>query len=203
MTAREGHFRPEPVPIEWDLASNLAAMLSTVRACFALLPRRLQLAWLGLVPLLAAGALVELAAAAALYAILARVVAPGTIRPSLPFGAALGGSGGGGLVAAALGLGALFLLKNLWLAGVHTAQTWLLGSSMSAAFRRLTGAWLAAPFAQVARGRSADLIHDATEGLGVAFRSVMSAAAAVLAHVLLILPIRALLASTAPRPVLA
>src|SRR5260370_12008403 len=67
-------------------------MLSTVRACFALLPRRLQLAWLGLVPLLAAGALVELAAAAALYAILARVVAPGTIRPSLPFGAPLSAS---------------------------------------------------------------------------------------------------------------
>src|SRR5260370_38266663 len=90
-------------------------MLSTVRACFALLPRRLQLAWLGLVPLLAAGALVELAAAAALYAILARVVAPGTIRPSLPFGAALGGSGGGGLVAAAPRPGAPFLPQNLWL----------------------------------------------------------------------------------------
>src|SRR5260370_42554083 len=107
-------------------------MLSTVRACFALLPRRLQLAWLGLVPLLAAGALVELAAAAALYAILARVVAPGTIRPSLPFGAALGGSGGGGLVAAALGLGALFLLQNLWLAGGHVAPTPLPGPPRSA-----------------------------------------------------------------------
>jgi ABC-type multidrug transport system fused ATPase/permease subunit len=150
-------------------------LLASVRPLLALLPPRLRWSWLALVPLVALGALLELAAAAALF---------GAIRTPT--------------TARVLTLAALLLAKNVLLALTACGQGRLIAASERESFRFLLTGYLRAPWAFHLGRRSSDFVHDVTTGTDVAYRLVLSSCVGLLSETLVTAALAAVLVSHVP-----
>ncbi|MGE0864766.1 MAG: ABC transporter ATP-binding protein [Vicinamibacterales bacterium] len=173
-----------------------------LRVVLSWLTRRERWPWLGLVPLVSIGALIEAGGALATFGLLRLVVEPEQVR-SAPVVSqiwrAWPADDPRAVVAAlALGVGVFYIVRAGFLSWLEWVRQGVVYRSSSAAAERLLARYLAADYLFHVRRRSASLIQPMTRASDVAFELVAGSAVNILAEVVTIAALALVLVSSAP-----
>jgi ABC-type multidrug transport system fused ATPase/permease subunit len=179
--------------------------MKNLRDLIALLPRRLQWQWAGLLPLILLTAVLEAAAAEGILGLL-RVLtdpAPSQTRLSWPLSyLPAGDDWRGAVLTITLVVMAIFACRLVILSVVVALKEQIARTSVVYLSDKVLGAYLEGPFAIVSRRASSDLQHrveryaEAAVGLG------LSALLQVIVEILVVIGLVILLLFTAPLPTL-
>jgi ATP-binding cassette subfamily C protein len=139
-----------------------------------LLSPRERWRWAALVPLAIVAAGLEALGAAAVFALI-KLVGDPAHGGGLPILSSLADANDGRttVLAAVVGVGLLYVFKNIVLTSIAALQDRVIGESVVSVSRRMMQGYLAVPFATHARRNSAELIRNSTYSAQTAFREVM------------------------------
>lgn len=173
-----------------------------IRVVLSWLTRRERWPWLLLVPLVSIGALIEAGGALATFGLLRLVVEPELVRTApvvSQIWRAWPVDDPRAVVAMlALGVGAFYLARGLFLSWVEWVRQGVVFTSSSIAAERLLARYLAADYLFHVRRRSASLIQPMTRASDVAFELVAGSAVNILAEAVTIAALALVLLSSAP-----
>ena len=177
-------------------------MIRDVRTVLRWLAPRERWPWLGLVPLVSLGALVEAAGALATFGLLRLIVEPEQVRTApvvSQLWRAWPSDDPRAVVAAlALGIGAFYLLRALFLSWVEWVRQGVIYRSSSAAAERLLARYLAADYRFHVTRATASLIQPMTRASDIAFELVAGSAVNILAESVTIAALALVLLASAP-----
>ncbi len=178
-------------------------MIADLRACIGLLSPGLRRRWALLVPLGIASASAETFGAAAVFALITIIDDPSraaSLRLAAPiYARLLRRDEFAVLVAFALAVLLLYLLRNALIAGAASMQEGVMTESVAEVSERLLAGYLAAPYEFHFRRDSAALIQRAGESVNVVMRTVLASVVNLVTEVLVVAGILAVLAASAPR----
>lgn len=173
-----------------------------IRVVLSWLTRRERWPWLLLVPLVSIGALIEAGGALATFGLLRLVVEPELVRTApvvSQIWRAWPVDDPRAVVAMlALGVGAFYLARGLFLSWVEWVRQGVVFTSSSIAAERLLARYLAADYLFHVRRRSASLIQPMTRASDIAFELVAGSAVNILAEAVTIAALALVLLSSAP-----
>jgi len=177
-------------------------VLRDLRAVLGWLAPRERLAWLALVPLVSLSAFIEAAGALATFGLLRLVVEPEQVRTApvvSQIWQAWPADDPRSVVAAlALGVGAFYLARALFLSWVEWVRQGVVFRSSAAAAERLLARYLAADYLFHVTRPSASLIQPMTRASDIAFELVAGSAVNILAEAVTIAALAMVLLSAAP-----
>ncbi len=177
-------------------------MIRDVRTVLSWLAPRERWPWLALVPLVSLSALVEAAGALATFGLLRLVVEPEQVRTApvvSQIWRAWPTDDPRAVVAAlALGVGAFYLARALFLSWVEWVRQGIVFRSSAAAAERLLARYLAADYRFHVTRASASLIQPMTRASDIAFELVGGSAVNILAEAVTIAALALVLLSAAP-----
>ena len=181
-------------------------LFATIQKCLSLLPAAIRWQWVGLVPLAVLAAAMETAGAAAVFALI-KIVSEPSAASTMPLAGQiselLSGRDSRGIVVSFAVLVALFyLFKNLFLAVVEFARSWITSSSQAELSRRMLQGYLTLPYVFHLRRNSAELIRNTQDSVAWVIRGAMQGAIATMTEILVVAGIVGILAFTAPLPTL-
>jgi ABC-type multidrug transport system fused ATPase/permease subunit len=179
------------------------SLLDSAREALAILPARLRRAWVVVTAILAAAAFTELLTTTAIFALIASLGGDGKSSRLIDLTARfLPSAAGDRAIAALLFIAGIMGLKNviLTLASAHQAR--VTADSITAAFERLVGGWLAAPGKTRLDRSTSDLSHQASRGIEITYRIFLQSAVNLVMELLVALSLAISLFALIPLPAL-
>jgi len=177
-------------------------MLTGLRKCLVFLTPAERWRWLALIPMAAATAVAEAVGAAVVFVLIKIIGHPSDIT-KLPLGqtfvALLPWQDDKSIVlAATIGVALFYLVKNIALGLIASAQAYVVSHSIAVMARRLLEGYLAMPLPFHLRRNSAELIRNTNDSVDMVCRLVLQPAVSMISEALIVFGIVVVLMATAP-----